>query len=79
MRCKSVNIYIKNDFFDNLKGGLKTLPYWAMTIFLRLILFKGGISIINVRKMAQAAMFASLMALCAWIALPLPPVSPCGN
>ena len=36
---------------------------------------KGEIPIINVRKMAQAAMFASLMALCAWIALPLPPVS----
>ena len=29
----------------------------------------------NVRAMSRAAMFAALMALCAWIALPVPPVA----
>ena len=34
----------------------------------------GGIAIRNVRNMVRAGMFAALMAVCAWIAVPVPPV-----
>ena len=30
---------------------------------------------LNVRKMVRASLFASLIAICAWIAIPIPPVS----
>ena len=36
---------------------------------------QGGISIKNVRKMVLCSMLASLTAICAWIAVPLPGVS----
>lgn len=29
----------------------------------------------NVRKMVMASLFASLMAICAWIAIPIPPIA----
>ena len=35
----------------------------------------GGIFIINVRKMVLAGIFAALIGICAWLALPIPPVS----
>ena len=39
------------------------------------ILILGGIFILNVRKMVLASLFASLMALCSWLSIPIPPVS----
>ena len=35
----------------------------------------GGISIRNVRKMVLSSLFAALTAICAWIAIPIPPIS----
>ena len=34
----------------------------------------GGISILNVRKMVLASLFAALIAICAWISIPVPPL-----
>ena len=35
----------------------------------------GGISIKNVRKMVLASLLAALIAICAWISIPVPPVA----
>ena len=38
-------------------------------------LFLGGIYILNVRKMVLSSLFASLMALCSWLSISVPPVA----
>ena len=35
----------------------------------------GGIGIINVRNMVLCSLFAALMALCAWLSVPIPPIT----
>ena len=39
MRCKSVNIYIKNDFFDNLKPGCSVKDQPGLYMYAYLFIF----------------------------------------
>lgn len=45
------------------------------TAFFHVFSRQGGVFIINVRKMVLSSLFAALIAVCSWIAVPIPPVS----